>query len=43
MQLQLNYTTKKYDEDNSHSDYADGQKDSSQINLQLKWKFANTL
>ncbi|HQC31655.1 MAG TPA: hypothetical protein PLZ48_02665 [Candidatus Cloacimonas sp.] len=43
MQLQLNYTTKKYDEDNSHSDYADGKKDSSQINLQLKWKFANTL
>ena len=43
MQLQLNYTTKKYDEDKSHSDYADGKKDSSQINLQLKWKFANTL
>ncbi|HNX02549.1 MAG: hypothetical protein KA963_04235 [Candidatus Cloacimonas sp.] len=43
MQLQLNYTDKKYDEDKSHSDYADGKKDSSQINLQLKWKFANTL
>ena len=43
MQLQLNYTTKKYDEDKSHSDYADGKEDSSQINLQLKWKFANTL
>lgn len=43
MQLQLNYTDKKYDEDKSHSDYANGKKDSSQINLQLKWKFANTL
>ena len=43
MQLQLNYTNKKYDGDKSHSDYADGKKDSAQINLQLKWKFANTL
>ncbi|MEN6445811.1 MAG: hypothetical protein ABFC98_07190 [Candidatus Cloacimonas sp.] len=43
MQLQLNYTDKRYDEDKSHSDYANGKQDSSQINLQLKWKFANTL
>ncbi len=43
MQLQLNYTTKSYDEGSSHSDFADGKKDTSQINLQLKWRFANTL
>jgi len=43
MQLQLNYTDKRYDEDKSHSDHANGKKDSAQINLQLKWKFANTL
>ncbi len=43
MQLQLNYTTKSYDEDESHSEFAAGKKDSSQINLQLKWRFANTL
>ncbi|MDD4309114.1 MAG: hypothetical protein PHO32_01925 [Candidatus Cloacimonetes bacterium] len=43
MQLQLNYTTKKYDEEKSHSDFADGMKDVSQINLQLKWRFANTI
>ncbi len=43
MQLQLNYTTKAYDEDKSHSDFADGKKDTSQINLQLKWRFANTI
>lgn len=43
MTAQLNYTTKKYDEKKSHSDFADGKKDSSQIMLQLKWKFANTI
>lgn len=43
MQLQLNYTTKAYVEDKSHSDFADGKKDTSQINLQLKWRFANTI
>ncbi len=43
MQLQLNYTTKAYDEDKSHSDFSDGKKDTSQINLQLKWRFANTI
>lgn len=43
MQLQLNYTTKSYDEGSSHSDFTDGKKDTSQINLQLKWRFANTL
>lgn len=39
MQLQLNYTLKKYDEDESHADFADEKKDSSSINLQLKWRF----
>ncbi|HOG26540.1 MAG TPA: hypothetical protein PLT96_01990 [Candidatus Cloacimonas sp.] len=43
MQLQLNYIDKNYDEDKSHSDYANGRRDSSQIILQLKWKFANIL
>lgn len=43
MVLQLNYTNKTYDEKKSHSDFADGKKDSSQINLQLKWKFSNTI
>ncbi len=43
MQLQLNYTDKKYDEGKSHADFADGKKDSSQLMLQLKWKFANTI
>jgi len=43
MQLQLNYTTKQYDEKKSYSDFADGMKDSSLLMLQLKWKFANTI
>jgi len=43
MQLQLNYTTKKYDEAKSHSDFADGKKDTSQINLQLKWRFSSVI
>lgn len=43
MQLQLNYTTKSYDEDESAAAYADGKKDSSQIMMQLKWRFANTI
>lgn len=43
MQLQLNYTTKKYDEDKSAAAYADGKKDISQIMLQLKWRFAGTI
>jgi hypothetical protein len=43
MQLQLNYTNKKYDADKSSSSYANGIKDTSQINLQLKWRFANTI
>lgn len=43
MQLQLNYTMKKYNEDESHTDYADGKKDSSQVNLQLKWRFSSLI
>lgn len=43
MQLQLNYTLKNYDEDESHADFADGKKDSSGINLQLKWKFSSLI
>lgn len=41
--LQLNYETKKYDEGKSASSFADGKKDSSQLMMQLKWKFANTI
>ncbi len=43
MQLQLNYTDKKYDEDKSNAAFADGMKDSSQIMLQLKWKFSSII
>lgn len=43
MQLQLNYTSKKYNEDDSHSSYANGVKDISQINLQLKWRFSSLI
>jgi hypothetical protein len=43
MQLQLNYTTKTYDEGKSAAAYADGKKDISQIMLQLKWRFASTI
>ncbi|MFB3844769.1 MAG: hypothetical protein ACE14O_03340 [Candidatus Cloacimonadaceae bacterium] len=43
MTVQLNYETKMYDEDKSAPSFADGKKDSSQLMLQLKWKFANTL
>jgi len=43
MAVQLNYADRKYDADKSSSDYAEGKKDSSQIMLQLKWKFANTI
>lgn len=43
MQLQLNYTMKKYDEDKSAAAYADGAKDSNQLMLQLKWRFAGTI
>jgi hypothetical protein len=43
MQLQLNYTTKTYDEGKSAATYADGKKDISQIMLQLKWRFASTI
>jgi len=43
MTMQLNYETKKYDEDKSSASFADGKKDSSKLMLQLKWKFANTI
>jgi hypothetical protein len=43
MTVQLNYETKKYDEDKSAAYFANGKKDSSQLMLQLKWKFANTI
>jgi hypothetical protein len=43
MQLQLNYTMKSYDEDESSPAYADGAKDSSQIMLQLKWRYSSTI
>lgn len=43
MNLQLNATSKTYDEDNSASGYADGKKDVMQVMAQLKWRFANTI
>lgn len=43
MQLQLNYTTKSYDEAKSAAAFANGKKDSDQLMLQLKWRFANTV
>ncbi|MDY0150646.1 MAG: porin [Candidatus Cloacimonas sp.] len=43
LQLQLNYTSKSYVEDESAAAYADGKKDSNQLMLQLKWRFANTI
>ena len=43
MQLQLNYTMKKYNEDDSAPAYADGAKDSNQLMLQLKWRFSSTI
>ncbi len=43
MQLQLNYTMKKYNEDDSAPAYADGVKDSNQLMLQLKWRFSSTI
>lgn len=43
MAVQLNYADRKYDADKSSSDYANGKKDSSQIMLQLKWKFASII
>lgn len=39
MQLQLNYTTKNYDEEKTSSKLTD----SSQVMLQLKWRFSNTM
>ncbi|PKN72042.1 MAG: hypothetical protein CVU50_09165 [Candidatus Cloacimonetes bacterium HGW-Cloacimonetes-3] len=44
MQIQLNYTDKKYSADEVYyADYAKGYKDSSQIMMQLKWRFSNTI
>lgn len=43
MQLQLNYTGRSYDESESAAAYANGMKDSTQLMLQLKWRFANTI
>jgi hypothetical protein len=43
MQLQLNYSMKKYNEDKSAASYANGAKDSNLLLLQLKWRFASTI
>jgi hypothetical protein len=43
MQLQLNYTMKKYSEKDSAPSYADGVKDINQLMLQLKWRFSSTI
>lgn len=43
MNLQLNVTSKTYDEDNSAAAYMNGLKDVMQVMMQLKWRFANTL
>ncbi|MDD2331241.1 MAG: hypothetical protein PHI68_01170 [Candidatus Cloacimonetes bacterium] len=43
MQLQLNYTTKQYDEKKSAASFADGVKDTSTLMLQLKWRFSSTI
>jgi hypothetical protein len=43
MQVQLNYTSKKYDEAVSAVSYANGLKDSETLMLQFKWRFANTI
>jgi len=43
MQLQLNYTLRSYDADESAAAFANKLKDTSTLLLQLKWRFANTL
>lgn len=43
MQLQLNYGSRRYDEDESSATYAGGLKDYDQLMLQLKWRFSNTI
>lgn len=47
MQVQLNYTTKKYDAEDPaeglKNEYTDGNKDSSTLMLQLKWRFSSTI
>ncbi len=44
MQIQINYSDKKYSADKTHyADYSKGYKDSSQIMMQLKWRFAGII
>lgn len=43
MQLQLNYSNRTYDADESAASYANGLKDYAQLMLQLKWRFSNTI
>ncbi len=43
MQLQLNYTSKTYDEEKSAAAYANGLKDVGTLMLQFKWRFTNTI
>ncbi len=43
MQIQLNYTSKSYDEAESAASYANGLKDTNTLMLQFKWRFANNL
>lgn len=43
MQLQLNYTMKNHNEDESGTDFADGKKDTNNLWLQLKWRFSSAI
>lgn len=43
MQLQMNYSNRTYDADESAASYANGLKDYAQLMLQLKWRFSNTI
>jgi hypothetical protein len=43
IQLQLTYTNRAYDADESAAGYANGLKDYAQLILQLKWRFSNTI
>ena len=43
MQLQLNYTNRTYDEDESAAGYANQMEDSNQVMLQLQYRFSSTI
>ena len=43
MQVQLNYTSKTYDEAESAASYANGLKDTTTLMLQFKWRFNATI